>query len=225
MIKLFIIGLIFILGLIFFCKNNNSLTENFVNSSNYECPNLLIKKNNKIFLYNSKEARVPGVNPIQFNNLEDYTEFIEWQRSQNIRCPVLFLEQSYDAQNNQIYDIKANPFLQPDVNIGPIFQSQNLAGTTSLDNAGTDDPPYNQNDYAAFDPYNQYIGLKTPLDKMFQDNSALCSANPMDPNWCGHEYTKEAVDRGDYKEDYVAKLTQTGISERGVRKGKGHMSN
>jgi hypothetical protein len=52
------------------------------------------KKDNKFYLYNSKVVKVPGVNPVVFNNLEDYVEFIEWQRSQNINCPVLFLQQT-----------------------------------------------------------------------------------------------------------------------------------
>ena len=208
-IKTLIIIVIFILGLAFYCINyGRAGIEGFSgsagSSSGYRCPNLLIKKNNSIFLYNSQEALVPGVNPIQFNNLEDYVEFTEWQRSQNIICPVLYLEQNYDSQNNKVYSVKENPFSHPDVLVSqdnlPVLGG-NLQGTTSLGNAGRDNPPYNQGDVAAFDPYNQYIGLKTPLDKMFQDNSQSVSANPMDPNWGGMDFTHAAVDRGDYSSD------------------------
>ena len=61
MIKITIISIIFIIGLIFFCKKSSNSTlfgttiENFSNKG-YRCPNLLIKKHDKIYLYNSNEA-------------------------------------------------------------------------------------------------------------------------------------------------------------------------
>ena len=207
-IKILITVVIFILGLVFYCRNYGRVgIEGFSGSNAYKCPNLLIKKDNSIFLYNSQEAIVPGVNPIQFNNLEDYVEFTDWQRSQNITCPILYLEQNYDSQNNKVYSVKENPFSQPDVAIHPFnlpILGGNLQGTSALDNAGRDNPPYNQGDVFAFDPYNQYIGLKTPIDKMFQENSQSVSANPMDPNWGGMNYTQSAVDKGNYSADVVS---------------------
>ena len=38
------------------------------------CPNILIQKGPKYYLYNSNVAQVPGVNPIEFNNLEEYKD-------------------------------------------------------------------------------------------------------------------------------------------------------
>ena len=70
------------------------------------CPNLLIQKDSKFHLYNSKLAEIPGVNPIEFDNLEEYVEFLDWQRSQGIRCPVLYLQSTYDAQGNQVYKVR-----------------------------------------------------------------------------------------------------------------------
>ena len=210
--KIVIIISIFIIGLIFFCKNysKENLIEGLNNKNSYKCPNMLIKKHNKIYLYNSQEARVPGVNPLQFNHLDEYTEFLEWQRSQNIRCPVLYLEKLYDTQNNSMWNIKANPFQQPDVIIPSLHLQRNMleagynpiTGTAPLNNAGYDDPPYNQNNYAAFDPYNQYIGLKTPLDKIFHEEGPI-SDNPMDPNWGGPKYTEKSIKSGKYKDNAV----------------------
>ena len=57
----------------------------------------MIQQGDEIYLYNSKLAKIPGVNPVKFNNLEDYVEFIDWQKSQNITCPILFLQHSYDT--------------------------------------------------------------------------------------------------------------------------------
>ena len=61
-------------------------------------------------MFNNKLAKVPGVNPIKFNNLEEYTEFVKWQRNQGIRCPVLFLQHSYDAQGESTYTARPSPF-------------------------------------------------------------------------------------------------------------------
>ena len=49
--------------------------------SKKSCPDLLVQKGTKIYLYNTNRAEVPGVNPITFNNLEEYTEFLDWQKS------------------------------------------------------------------------------------------------------------------------------------------------
>ena len=96
--------LIFFIGLYFYatkCDCKEGLTNN--TSGGPRCPNLLIQKGSRFYLYNTKLAEVPGVNPIEFANLEDYTEFLDWQRSQNIRCPVLYLQETYDAQVNRVY--------------------------------------------------------------------------------------------------------------------------
>ena len=69
----------------------------------YRCPNILIQKGAQFFLYNSKLANVPGVNPIVFQSLEDYSEFVQWQRQKGINCPVLQLQESFDAQGNPVY--------------------------------------------------------------------------------------------------------------------------
>ena len=91
---IFLLILVFLIGLYFYAKGGH---EGFTNNQKDgpRCPNLLIQKGSRFYLYNSKLAQVPGVNPVEFNNLEDYTEFLDWQRSQNIRCPVLFLQETF----------------------------------------------------------------------------------------------------------------------------------
>ena len=39
----------------------------------------------------------------EFNNLEEYTEFLEWQRGAGIRCPVLYVQ-----------NIEINPEMYPE---------------------------------------------------------------------------------------------------------------
>ena len=42
----------------------------------------------------------------EFNDLEEYTEFLEWQRGAGIRCPVLYVQNTYDAQGNRVYKVR-----------------------------------------------------------------------------------------------------------------------
>jgi hypothetical protein len=230
---IFLLILVFLIGMYFYAKNGDSGSdEGFTNNSSTgpRCPNLLIQKGSRFYLYNSKLAQVPGVNPVEFDNLEDYTEFLDWQRSQNIRCPVLYLQETYDAQGNRVY--KSRPSvsepqagLPPSAGIPPsaaapigIASQVTPMMETSLEPVGEDaypnptllvdatrnDPPYNQGSYPAHDQTSYYIGTTTPLDEMnMQQESAKISPDPMDPNWGGSEYTQELVDKGYYKENEV----------------------
>lgn len=188
-----IIVILILSGVLFIGKK--SIKEGFDN--NVSCPNILIQKGSDFLLYNSRRAKVPGVNPIKFNNLEDYTEFIKWQRSQGIRCPVLYLQQTYDTQGDVKYRVNSDSNLHdlpPELNIQPSLPPENL-----LMDASRHDPPYNQGHYASFDSKDQYIGLNTPLDKMFNENYNGVSPNPMDTNWGGDNFTQGLVDKGFYK--------------------------
>jgi hypothetical protein len=68
-----LILLIFLLGLYFYAKQscNTASIEGFTNAKGQRCPNMLIQKGSKFYLYNSNVAQVPGVNPVEFDNLED----------------------------------------------------------------------------------------------------------------------------------------------------------
>jgi hypothetical protein len=225
---IFLLILVFFIGMYFYAKNGDScINEGFADnqSDGPRCPNLLIQKGSRFYLYNSKLAQVPGVNPVEFDNLEDYTEFLDWQRSQNIRCPVLYLQETYDAQGNRVY--KTRPSVSepqaglPPSAAAPIGIASQVAPMTetSLEPVGEDaypnptllvdatrnDPPYNQGSYPAHDQTSYYIGTTTPLDRMnMEAESAKISPDPMDPNWGGSEYTQELVDKGYYKENEVS---------------------
>lgn len=204
--KLICIFTVFVLGLYFCtCTSSSAILEGFNDSSvPYKCPNLLIQKGDHFYLYNSEIAKVPGVNPVTFNNLEDYVEFTEWQRSQGIRCPILFLQESYDAQGNPVYSARPSP---TDLQGGLPNQAIGTQPITKLFDAGKDDPPYNTNSFPGFDQENQYIGLNTPLDQLYHDNNSKVSPNPMDPNWGGETYTRSLVETGFYADREVTKPT------------------
>ena len=196
-----VILFVLVLGLYFYVRWGGSFTkEGFVTKP--RCPNLLIQKGDRYLLKNTSLAEVPGVNPISFANLNDYTQFVKWQRSQGIDCPVLFLQSQINAQGEEEYRIRPGP---DDLRGGlsTISASRiayNNQPNTFLFDAGRDDPPYNKNSFPAFDEQNQYIGDYTPLDKMFhsQEIPGELSEFPTDSNWGGAKYTRDAVDEGLY---------------------------
>ena len=153
------------------------------------CPTLLIKRNDKYYLYNTTKIEVPGVNPIVFDSLDEYGEFMEWLRNQGIRCPVLYLQSTNDAQGNMSYRMLATPH-QPNLGL-PTERVDKLF-----------DAGHDAGSMPSFDPHNQYIGLYTPLDQMEHTGDAI-SANPMDTNWGGPDYTQQLVDAGVYKDSEV----------------------
>jgi hypothetical protein len=204
-ITLFII--IFLAGLYYYSVYYKpaKLTESLTTlNGELKCPNILIQKGAKYFLYNSNNVQVPGVNPIEFNNLEEYNEFLEWQRSVGIRCPVLYVQNTYDAQGNRVYKVR------PSVNevqggLPPTTTVPLPLKFTELVDATQGDQPYNKNGYPAFDQSSFYVGAITPLDMIKNSNyNMLYSDNPMDPNWGGGEYTQALTDSGYYKGNEVS---------------------
>ena len=158
-------------------------------------------------MYNSKIAKVPGVNPIRFNNLEDYVEFMDWQKSQGIVCPILYLQHMNDAQGKNVYKIRPSPIdlqggLPPMVDTTAGIQ---MPTVTKLMDSNRNDPPYNSNTYPGFDASGFNMGDFTPLDALnfIQQDSGL-SPNPMDSNWGGPKFTQHLVDAGYYEGDEVS---------------------
>ena len=172
-LKFLFVLITFLFGIYFIYKSTQPYDglEPFTGN---DCPNVLIQRGNEIHLENSHRAKIPGVNPIVFKSLEEYTEFLKWQRANQIRCPILELQRSYNAQNEEVYSVR--PSLQdpqgglpnePTYDIG--LKNDVEAPFEKLLDAGRDDPPFNKNSYPGFDEKNQYIGLNVPLDKIYRD--------------------------------------------------------
>ena len=194
-----LIILAFVIGLIYCATQTSKLVrEGFGNSDDNNCPNLLVKRGNKIMLLNNRKARIPGVNPIYFDNLEDYIEFTKWQRSQGIYCPVLYFNEVEDAQGNTNYRMMKSI---DDPQAGLPSYGPRLAKLVPLYNADVDNPPFNQKDYPGFDPTNQNVGRYTILDKAFYSHKKK-SANAMDVNWAGKEYSRRMIDSGKFNKDF-----------------------
>jgi hypothetical protein len=222
MYKLLLILVVFFLGLYFIYRSNS--IETFTSSKggkgskiSENCPDVLIQKGSALFLYNSKRANVPGVNPIKFDNLDEYVEFTEWQRSQGILCPVLFLQHEYNAQGEPVYKARLSPTnlqgglpdyyvpstqLMPPPLQSPIMGQQDIA---NMPRAIIPTASLGKGSYPAFDAHDQTIGLDTPLDKIFNETKSKVSPNPMDTNWGGVEYTEKLIQAGFYKDNEVYK--------------------
>jgi len=203
---IFLLIILFLVGLYFYAKTADpKYSEGLTNSTGtvqVKCPDMLIQKGASFYLYNSKLAEVPGVNPVEFANLEDYVEFLDWQKSQGIICPVLYLQESYDAQGSSSYKVRPSVTeqqggLPPNP---PVYPNPSL-----LLDATRNDPPYNVNSYPAYDQSSQYVGTTTPLDVMnIKQESQAISPDAMDPNWGGARYTQSLINQGYYSGDNVA---------------------
>ena len=201
-----------IIGILFYLVHNNCLSFNVIeglkinkdttrNSGTLRCPNLLIQKNKEIYLYNTKLAEVPGVNPIKFKNLEDYNEFLDWQKSQGIRCPVLYLQKSYNTQGQSVYKIRPS-VKEPQGGLEPSIVSAD--GETVVRSTLGDDVtfayPYSE------DVLNKRVKPLAEMDREEENDEkdiSLISPDPMDSNWGGPDYTSDLIKKGFYKENHI----------------------
>jgi len=168
-LTLIFVFFMFIYGIYFIVKPRN---ESFIST---ECPNTMIKDGNKILLYNPNYPKVPGVNPIQLDSLEDYEEYVAWQRANKMNCPILHLEKVFDTQGNEQYQIKDSFETNETggLNHEHVPQNMNMISSSSssdLDvgqiiDASLDDPPYNSGQYPGYDPLDQDIGRKNVIDE------------------------------------------------------------
>lgn len=111
------------------------------------CPNLLIYQDGYYLLFNTRKQHIPSVNPLRFHTLDEYTEFMKWLRSHNIKCPILSLQKTND---NSYIDNQNVPFSD---------QVVSLPQWTLLYDASHD-----KGSIPSMDTHNQYIGNITPLD-------------------------------------------------------------
>lgn len=175
------------------------------------CPDLLIKKGNSLMLYNTKMLEVEGVNPLPFNSLDDYIKYMDIQKKNGSQCPVLFLQQENDAQGKDVFRMRPSPFYV-EGGLPPLpMQIHDNKVIQNIVDASRENPPYNANNHAGFDPYNYNIGRfsnvdlihKSTIDDATDASGNKISENPMDSNWGGISVTQRAVDSGKYVENEV----------------------
>lgn len=169
-----------------------------VQVENNSCPDLLVRSGNKLYLHNTQMQR-SDTNPIVFDDLDNYLEYLKIQRGNNIRCPVLFVQEENNAQGQTVYRMRPSPTsMEGGAQIEPV----------RIVDASREHPPYNQNQYAGFDPHGNDVGRFTELDRIhYSTEKAKVSDNPMDANWGGTIFSKEAVESGKYADNEVGKPT------------------
>jgi hypothetical protein len=181
-----------------------------------DCPDMLIKSGNSLLLYNSRLPQQPGVNPFPFYNLDEYINYLDGQRKKGIHCPVLFLQEENNTQGQTVFRVRPDVFQQQgglaiqNSIVNP--QKPMTQPPIKISDASRDNVPWNQNQHAGFDPTGQFVGRYTTLDALHDSTykGQSLSENPMDENWGGVLYTKQAVDSGKYEEREVLPPSASG---------------
>jgi hypothetical protein len=172
------------------------------------CPDLLVQRGAKLFLYFSKQPVVDGKNPVIFDSLEEYGKYMkELNDREKKECPILYLQQENNAQGNDVYRIRPSPY-NPFAGIpadSALIKPYNGEITKVVD--ASRENGFNQGLYPGFDPYGQDVGRITNVDLVHQstETSAVISDNPMDSNWGGVLFTQGQVETGKYDENIITR--------------------
>jgi hypothetical protein len=87
------------------------------------CPDMLIHEGGAYYLLNTRKMRVPGVNPVRLNSLEEYKEFVEWQRMSGISCPILYVQHMLSVDGSSVYRSGVDPLVQKKGYVPSIIQT------------------------------------------------------------------------------------------------------
>ena len=185
--RLLLTGVLFTMGFMFVLTRSRE--EGFANRRRDRCPNVLVKDGCRYYLYNTREDKVPGVNPIEFEHLEDYVEFVDWLRSRNVECPVLHLEKTFSTQGETVYHTRPSP--------------------TQIAGARPERP-------SRCCPSNKYktassaSGIAVQDDDRVDDDQSrdLMRYDAMDPGWQGVASTRNAVASGLFSGNDVSIMVQ-----------------
>ena len=160
MIKnILILVLVFLLLYLYVMENSNEF-----------CYDLIEKKNNRYHVYNSKRELIPGLNPLIFDNLEDYKKYMEWKQDNGSDCPAIYFDRKYTTQNKLGYQLAKNPVsvsvftLPPKDNTSIIKDNGDIRYSRDLFNS---ELVLSKSHYPGFDPTDQDIGKKNKIDMKF----------------------------------------------------------
>lgn len=144
----------------------------------YKCPEKLEINNNGGFkLFEDKKYQ-------DIQSLDEYIKIIDWQKKNNINCPIL-------ALNMNKTDLAPAELIPQD-------EGEKIHLLMDANR----DKNFNNNQYPGFDAHNLYVGLNTPLDVLHKlEQYKEKSANPMDTNWGGNVFTSNLVNSGFYREN------------------------
>lgn len=171
-----------------------SLLSNSLQSSHNECPTRLFREDGQLRMVHQGKQ-------VKFENLQEYTYFVQAMRTRGIRCPVLYVEPIHDAQGG--ISIK-----QPDDPITPTPGLMNYPAnlvvkgeSTMTQYVGKHDPVASVQMPVGYDPANQIQGEDLPIDRFFRVGA---SVNPYSAEWAGTKATERAIQAGEMKGDEVS---------------------
>lgn len=187
------------------------------------CPDLLIKRDNTLLLFKTKQPVVQNVNPMTFHSMDEYIIYVEGKRATGQRCPVLYLQEETDVQSKSVYRVRPDVF-SPEGSTSTSDAMGNplsipidtpLTEISKLVDASRQNTPYNANTYPGFDAHGLHVGKYNVLDQIHEiQTKNEKSDNPMDPNWGGVLYSKHQVASGKYAENEIVKPTYDMRSQR-----------
>ncbi len=195
MATIFII-LFFILGLVFYIFCEQIQEKEIIEK---DCPNVLVKRGNSIILYNNKTNVT-----IPFSSLEQYFSYYQKQEKLGKKCPVLYLQQEHNVQNQPVYRMR------------PFGDVEHLADTSEAPivitvKDSTNDGIYNKGFVSGFDRLEQTQGIyaiRSPNDTLDENGVSWDSANSA---WGGEAYTQEKLDSGELSNEGVVRPQYTNL--------------
>jgi len=200
--------IIFLAGFVLYTSDAIILREEKERlQNNPNCPNLLVRKGNSLLLYDTTKKE-DSENPISFFDLDGYAEYVKNQHRNGIHCPVLYLQRENNTQGKDVYKMHSSPFfLENGLPSIPLEINDNTIPIQTMD-AGRDNAPWNQNQYASFDPHGLNVGRFNDIDVIHQstEQKGQFSENPADSNWGGVIFTQQAVNDGNYADREVGKV-------------------
>lgn len=172
-------------------SKEQKIIERFKLVDNESCENILVREGNLLYLKNTKEPEIPGVNPKIFSNYSEYKKYSRYQMNKGKKCPVLVIQniettqgqtsEKVFADDSTTHTMPGLPFINNEVEIERELVSASLET--------------NPNSYPGSDPSRFDNGVDTPLDKMFHSKDSK-SPNPMDTNWGGPTFSDEEIMSG-----------------------------
>ena len=183
---------IFIVYHFFYIHGIHCNKESFKLVNNHTCEDKIYKVNNLIYLKNSKESLIPGINPKLFTSYDEYKKYNRYLEKQGNTCPDLYLKNIETTQGNTSKKVFSSENESKELP-GLSFINNEVEMERDLISASIETNP---NSYPGSDKSRLDNGIETPIDKMFHSHESV-SANPMDSNWGGISFTDSKLHEGE----------------------------
>lgn len=153
------------------------------------CPTTLIKEGDHFLLYNPSLAKVPGVNPIKLNSLDDYEQYIKWQKTNHVNCPILKLERGSEFNNYKIDSYSGSGVL----NHNMVVTDSNMKTESCLGNINLGQNLYSNYEY---NYYNSNLNDSYNLSMLPNGPNGITTNGSMSPGSHGNTGNTGTMETG-----------------------------